>query len=105
MNKLVLFYIPPIQFNLTNCLQTNLELTAINVALNGLAKDCGDRDLSDVILDGNKDPKHYVNIQCGITKSFVAILLNGTFEIHYVVVYGGEGMEMTSEMNALFSYL
>ena len=80
---------------------TYLELTAINVALNAVAKDCNNKQLSNVILDGNKDPKMYVNVEgrCGGKRSVVEILLNGSYDVNYVVVYAGEGKKLTSLIN------
>ena len=67
-------------------------MVAVNVALHQVAKDCNGKRVSDVIVDGNRDPANEVGIesQCEGRNSFVEISMITFIKIHYVVVYAGQ---------------
>lgn len=69
---------------------------AVNVALRQETTDCKGRHVSNVIVDGIRDPKNAAEIesQCDGRESFVEIYLKQFYNIHYVVVYAGENTKV-----------
>lgn len=68
-------------------------MVAINIALNKNVTDCLDNPLSNIMVDGIKDPEKFetAESECMGRESYVEVHLRGTFAIHYVIVFAGNG--------------